>query len=94
MSYRPIPTSTVYSSKLFRRPEVQEAFDKIERLPDASVREAARHSLIALVSGVSEIAQSIDDLNTEVASIARSVAEVHSSLSEVHDKLDLLLKDK
>ncbi len=93
MPYRPIPTSTVYSAKFFRRPEIQEAFEKIDALPDEFWRNAARYALIALVTTMSEISQEIDDLSGEIHQLGRAVNEMHESMGGVHEKLDLLLKE-
>lgn len=76
MSYRPIANRTVYASVLFRKPEVQDAFDKIDALPDESIREGARHTLVALVSVAADIKQSIDDLSGDVARISDSLVSL------------------
>lgn len=87
MSYRPIPTSTVYSAKFFRRTEVQDAFEKVEQIKDTFWREASRNALISLVSVASEIGQQLDDLDVEIKALRHT-------LDGINGKLDRLLEDR
>ncbi len=82
MNYRPVPSSTVYQSAMFRRPEVEEAFEKLDKLPDPRVRDAARHGLVALVSMVGDIKQGIDDLHSDIDRVREEIG----SLSDRVDK--------
>lgn len=81
-SYRPIPTATVYASKYFRKPEVEAAFARVEQMPDEATREVTRAALIAFVTVVSDVAQTIDDLSSDVRTLKIKVEDLGTTVEK------------